>query len=57
MVAYILYALNVAGPIPVISQDNNHFHKKYLNTKVENIGHVINMENRINGIDNNILDW
>lgn len=38
------YGINIVGRIPVISKDNNYFHKKYLETKVEKMGHVINIK-------------
>ena len=39
------YGINVVGRIPVISKENNYFHRKYLETKVEKMGHVINLKN------------
>ncbi len=38
------YGINIVGRIPVISKDNSYFQKKYLETKVEKMGHVINLK-------------
>lgn len=38
------YGINIVGRIPVISSENGKHHKKYLETKVEKMGHVINLK-------------
>ena len=38
------YGINIVGRIPVISKDNTHFNKKYMETKVEKMGHVIKIK-------------
>ncbi len=38
------YGINIVGRIPVISKADNSFHKKYMETKVEKMGHVISLK-------------
>ncbi len=38
------YGINIVRRIPVISKECNHHSKKYLETKVEKMGHVINLK-------------
>ncbi len=38
------YGINIVGRIPIICNDTNHFHKRYMETKKEKLGHVINIK-------------